>query len=779
MANSGINLGKAYVQIMPSAKGITGSISKLLGGEAKSAGISSGFGFGGNLVSAASKVIAAAGIGKAFASSIRAGGALEQSIGGIETLFKGSADIVKGYAKNAYRDAQISANEYMEQATSFSASLLQSLGGDTKKASQTADMAIKDMADNSAKMGTNISSIQDAYQGFAKKNYTMLDNLKLGFGGTKGEMERLLAEAEKITGIKYDINNLDDVFNAIHVIQDELGIAGVAADEAKTTLEGSFNAMKASAQDFAGSLALGMDIKEPLTNLITTTGTFLFANLIPMVINIGKALPEALIQALSLAGPMMVSEGKKLMTSLGIGLSDSSPLNGIGDKLKANLMPVFESLKTSLGFLPDLFKSVSDSVMGVIEIIADGLTRLNFSGIASLASAIIPAITNAFQTFSSIVSPAIQLVVDSFVNLWNKIQPVLEIVAQALMPVFEIFASFLGGVFKGAMIAVSGTFDILAGIISFLTPIFQVLVNLVEFFSPALSKLSEWVGVAIGMFANFGSSGDSLKNILITAWKRISSAIKGAEIIIHGAISVITGIFNNLKSVGSSLKNSLQNAWSLITNAVSSSASSISGFVGKIKNVFNSLRNINLFDAGRAILQGFLNGLKSVWGAVQNFVGGIAGWIKAHKGPISYDKKLLIPAGTAIMDGLDRGLTDEFKEVKKTVTSMASDIYEGFKIDPKPVNLLAKGLNVDDDYLNKSISTNLDVNSLSSVENRDSKLDNMLSEILRLLQLLVDKDDDVYLDGERVSSILSTKIEEYRKRKELYENRRGGILLDV
>lgn len=173
MANSGINLGKAYVQIMPSAKGITGSISRLLGGEAKSAGISSGFGFGGNLVSAASKVIAAAGIGKAFASSIRAGGALEQSIGGIETLFKGSADIVKGYAKNAYRDAQISANKYMEQATSFSASLLQSLGGDTKKAAKTADMAIKDMADNSAKMGTSIGSIQDAYQGFSKKNYTI------------------------------------------------------------------------------------------------------------------------------------------------------------------------------------------------------------------------------------------------------------------------------------------------------------------------------------------------------------------------------------------------------------------------------------------------------------------------------------------------------------------------------------------------------------------------------------------------------------------------------
>lgn len=779
MANSGINLGKAYVQIMPSAKGITGSISRLLGGEAKSAGLSAGSGFGGNLVSVASKVIAAAGIGKAFVSSIRAGGDLEQSIGGIETLFKDSADIVKGYAKNAYRDAQISANEYMEQATSFSASLLQSLGGDTKKAAKTADMAIKDMADNSAKMGTSIGSIQDAYQGFAKQNYTMLDNLKLGYGGTKTEMERLLADAERLTGIKYDINNLDDVFNAIHVIQDELGIAGVAAKEAKETLTGSFAAMKASAQDFLGNLALGMDIKEPLTNLITTTGTFLFGNLIPMVINIGKALPGALIQALSLAGPMMVAEGKKLMTSLGIGLSDSSPLNGIGDKLKANLMPVFESLKTSLGFLPELFKSVSDSVMGVIEIIADGLTRLDFSGISSLASAIIPAITNAFQIFSSIVTPAIQLVVDSFVNLWNKIQPVLDIVAQALMPVFEIFASFLGGVLKGAMITISGTFDILAGIISFLTPIFQVLVNLVEYFSPVLSKMAEWIGVAIGMFANFGSAGDSLKDILKSAWENIGKAIDFAKNIINGSISVITGIFNNLKSVGTSLKNSLENAWSLITSAVSSSASSISGFVDRIKNVFNSLKNINLFDAGKAILQGFLNGLKSVWGAVQDFVGGIAGWIKAHKGPISYDKKLLIPAGNAIMDGLDRGLTDEFKEVKKTVTSMASDIYEGFNIDPKPINLLAKGLNVDDNNLKSSIPSNLDVNTLSSVENKDNKLDNMLSEILRLLQLLVDKDDDVYLDGERVSSILSNKIEEYRKRKELYENRRGGILLDV
>lgn len=169
----GTTLGKAYVQIIPSARGISGSISKLIGGEAKSAGSSAGLVFGGKLVGVASKIIATAGIGKAFATSIRAGGALEQTIGGIETLFKGSADIVKNYAKEAYKTSGVSANQYMQQATMFSASLLQSLGGDTKKAAKSADMAIRDMSDNANKMGTNIQSIQDAYQGFSKQNYTI------------------------------------------------------------------------------------------------------------------------------------------------------------------------------------------------------------------------------------------------------------------------------------------------------------------------------------------------------------------------------------------------------------------------------------------------------------------------------------------------------------------------------------------------------------------------------------------------------------------------------
>lgn len=168
----------------------------------------------------------------------------EQLVGGIDTLFKDSSQEIQRYAANAYKTAGLSANEYMETVTGFSASLIQSLGGDTEKAAKYADMAITDMSDNANKMGTDMSSIQNAYQGFAKQNYTMLDNLKLGYGGTKQEMERLLADAEKISGVKYDISSYADVVEAIHVMQESMDIAGTTAKEAEATISGSVNALK-------------------------------------------------------------------------------------------------------------------------------------------------------------------------------------------------------------------------------------------------------------------------------------------------------------------------------------------------------------------------------------------------------------------------------------------------------------------------------------------------------------------------------------------------------
>ena len=330
------------------------------------------------------------------------------------------------------------------------------------------------------------------------------------------------------------------------------------------------------------------------------------------------------------------------------------------------------------------------------------------------------------------------MVVDSFVGLWNAIQPVLSILATALMPIFNIVASFLGGVFKGVLLGVAGTFDILKGVIEFLTPVFDALVSVLNFISPVLQKIAEWVGVAIGLFANLGQAGSGLKTMMKSAWENISNAISTAKNIIHGSITAVSNVFNTLKAGGNSLKTVLQTAWRLITSSISGAVGKITGYIGNIKNLFNSLKNINLFNAGKSIINGFLRGLKSAWKAVTGFIGGIAGWIKDHKGPISYDRKLLIPAGNAIIGGLNKSMINSFKDVKANVLSMAGEIYDGFDINVKPINLSPDISDLDKNILDKKLDSNLDFNAYSEYKaNRDSKLESMLLEILSLLKIPV------------------------------------------
>lgn len=314
-------LAKAYVQIIPSAQGISGKIQQAIEPDAEVAGTS----FGGKLVGKIKGVIATAAIGKALASTISEGAALEQSLGGIETLFKDSADKVKANAAKAYQTAGMSANDYMELTTSFSASLLSSLAGDTSKAADVADMAMVDMSDNANKMGTNMEDIKNAYQGFAKQNYTMLDNLKLGYGGTKSEMERLLADAQKISGVEYNIDNLSDVYSAIHVIQGELDITGTTAKEASTTISGSFNSLKAAAKNAMGQITLGMDVGPALNQLATTLVTFAAGNLIPAIWNIASALPTAIITFISALGPQLFTVVSELIPQIVNGISTGIP----------------------------------------------------------------------------------------------------------------------------------------------------------------------------------------------------------------------------------------------------------------------------------------------------------------------------------------------------------------------------------------------------------------------------------------------------------------------
>lgn len=310
-------LAKAYVQIMPSADGIKGKLTEVLGGEAGSAGSKAGLGFVGKLKG----IIAAAGLGKLIKESLSAGGDLQQSLGGIDTIYGEAAEAAKKYAAEA-ATAGISMNDYAEQAVSFGASLKQAFSGDMAKAAEAANTAILDMTDNSAKMGTDIESIQNAYQGFAKQNYTMLDNLKLGYGGTKTEMQRLLADAEKLSGVKYNIDNLGDVYEAIHVIQEDLGLTGVAAAEAKETFSGSMNAMKAAATNVMANLSLGEDIGPSLNVLGETVFTFLTDNMFPMVGNILMGLPDILNEALGMAirGINILSNNEDEILNMGLEL---------------------------------------------------------------------------------------------------------------------------------------------------------------------------------------------------------------------------------------------------------------------------------------------------------------------------------------------------------------------------------------------------------------------------------------------------------------------------
>lgn len=359
----GTTLANAYVQILPTTKGIKGNLQKELGGVGDAAGKDAGSRFSGMFKKFA--VAGAAAAGAALTKSLLEGAALEQSLGGVETLYKNHANIVIANADKAWKTAGLSANDYMEQSTMFAASLLQSLGGDTKKAAKYADMAIIDMSDNANKMGTSIEDIQHAYQGFSKQNYTMLDNLKLGYGGTKTEMERLLSDAEKLSGQKYDISNLNDVYDAIHVIQQDLGITGTTAKEAEKTLSGSFAAMRSAANNFLGNLSMRPElIGQSMQDLVSSANTFLFDNLIPAVGNVIKALPVAVKTFMKKGIPQIMKSGKALLDSLIKGME--------GKNIAASVMPMLAKLSAQL---LKSSKSLVGSGMKLLQKLAEGIAK--------------------------------------------------------------------------------------------------------------------------------------------------------------------------------------------------------------------------------------------------------------------------------------------------------------------------------------------------------------------------------------------------------------------
>lgn len=413
-------LAKAYVQIIPSAVGIQGRIQKEMEPEADSAGSS----FGGKMVGMIKKVIATAAIGKALSASISEGAALEQSLGGIETLFKDSADKVKANAAKAYQTAGMSANDYMELTTSFSASLLSSLAGDTSKAADIADMAMVDMSDNANKMGTNMEDIKNAYQGFAKQNYTMLDNLKLGYGGTKSEMERLLADAQKISGVEYNIDNLSDVYSAIHVIQGQLDITGTTAKEAATTISGSFNQMKAAAKNVMGEIALGMDVGPALNELANTIITFAVGNLLPAVWNVISALPSAIVTFVTALGPQLFAAVSGLIPQIASGITTGIPI------LYQSAMQLMDQFNIGIQEqLPILLQKGADFITNIVNGILQNLPQ-----VITMAGNVITYFANTIiSMLPTILSAGARLLLRLVNGIINNLPQIVQAAATAIV----------------------------------------------------------------------------------------------------------------------------------------------------------------------------------------------------------------------------------------------------------------------------------------------------------------------------------------------------------
>ena len=395
------SIGKAYVQIIPKADGISGEMENLLGDGAKKSGESAGKTMGSSMLGAIKKIAVAAGVTKIIGDTINAGADLQQSFGGLDTLYGEAADTAKEYAYQAAAMG-ISANDYAEQAVSFGAALKSAFGGDVVKAADSADMAISDMADNAAKMGTPIESLQNAYQGFAKGNYTMLDNLKLGYGGTKEEMERLLADAEKLSGQEYDMSNLGDVYEAIHVIQEDLGLTGVAAQEASETFSGSFGAMKAAAQNTMADLALGNDIRPSLNALAASVKTFLVNNLLPMLANMAKQIPIILAmlpQFIADMAPDIIAGAADIVVNLANGIVDNIPtfIAGIG-----NLISALRTAFTNIDWA--------------------GVANSLLTGLSTAVGSIWDSVTELLRTEFGIDLPDWETVVQNISDLWEQVK---------------------------------------------------------------------------------------------------------------------------------------------------------------------------------------------------------------------------------------------------------------------------------------------------------------------------------------------------------------------
>lgn len=689
--------GEVRIKVTADAAQATAAIDKLKGA---ATGIGKAAVAGGAAVVGAVGAIGAAALG-AYAS-------YEQLVGGVDTLFKDSSKTVQAYAAQAYKTAGVSANRYMEQATAFSASLIQNLGGDTEAAARYADLAITDMSDNANKMGTSIDSIQQTYQSLMRGNYAMLDNLKLGYGGTKSELERLVKDAEKLTGQALDPAKFSDVITAIHAVQESLGITGTTAKEAAETIEGSVNTMRASWDNWLAGLGNPDADMSALTDQLLESVGNVAKNVAPRVAQIGRAIVENLPAALSGVGEVLapvLSEAlaaawgvaAKGLEGLGISLPeiDASQVNeafqrtvdavrlllsdpaaflqqgadmvqslasgavaalpqlidrgremvssiagGVREAVPQLMEQGLQLLTTlSQGFLeglPALAEMGGQLVLSIVQGVMDGLPQLIEQG-PQIVSNIANGITEAAETLLGvglqILLAIAQGLVEAIPTLLANIPAILQAVWDAIVA-FQWHSAGMGIVTKlGDGIASIGT---------------TIPTKLGEFLTQASQKVAQFAADIASKGLRAGA--DFLLNIAVNFSQAPGKVAGWVSNMALSAASLVGDLGASAAKAGNGFLSSL-------SSGLSSAVSFVSGIPGRILGALGSVGSL-LWNAGASIINGLYNGIRDTIGKVFDFVSGIAGKIASLKGPLPYDRKLLIPAGEAIAGGLLRGLKD-------------------------------------------------------------------------------------------------------------------------
>lgn len=525
-----------------------------LGGKVKDNFNASGFSDGmKNAISTTAKLGAVAVGAASTATAALAKSALdsyasyEQLTGGVETLFKDSSSTVMQYADNAYKTAGLSANQYMEAVTGFSASLLQSLGGDTAKAADVADMALIDMSDNANKMGSSMESIQNAYQGFAKQNYTMLDNLKLGYGGTKEEMQRLLTDAERLSGVHYDLSSFSDIAQAIHVVQTEMGITGTTAKEASETIEGSVGSVKAAWENLVTGLGNeDADLSGLMDNLVSSLEAAL-GNIMPrleqvmvgigaMVTGLAPVIGEKVPSLIAEVLPSLIDAGIKLLEGLVSGVKEALP------QLLDALMDIITTAgEAVVGLIPDVIASLPDIIAGIVDFLTQNLQQLIDLGIDMLkavADGLVQAIPDMVERLPGIINSIVQFIADNIPKIAEGALDIIQGLANGLIQaapqlvtaIPSIIASLLHSLAEAYPKLIQAGFDLLQ----------KLLDGILSAVPEVIQKLPEVAVSVLGAFADmFGGAVDIGANVVRGLWEGIKSMLSWLVDKVRGFVTTI------------------------------------------------------------------------------------------------------------------------------------------------------------------------------------------------------------------------------------------------